>query len=622
MTCDVATITDFERAYRRAWEVPAPLTPAQWAERYRVLSRRQSSRPGRWSSEAAPALAGLMNLATHPRVRKLSVQKAGQVGASEAFRNVVGFLADREPDPVLLVLPNESHGRGIFADRILPLFEDTPRLRELLSPSGRDTTLSQVRLTNGFTIRLGWSGSAVALAANPARLVWNDEVDKFQPWVGDESDPVSLAEIRVATYANSIIINTSTPTTRDGLIFRLYDSATTKIAYHVPCPHCSAFAPLVFDQLKWPKLDITDKHQRAAAVVARDLACYVCKSCGAEHRDADRARMLMRGCWTTADGSWRLYVDGTEHGELPRDAEIGAHVWAVHSLAPKHRYAQIAAEFIRSEGDPMRTMNFRNGWLGEVHEVKTATTPHDIIRTKALSAAAPHVIPAWAVMLIATADVQKDHFWYVIRAWGYELKSQLVRYGLCHTFDELYRVGLESAFPIEGRAGEVAKPSYLLIDTGGSRTSEVYDFAKQDRRIVPCKGASQKMQRPWSMSPQPNGLTLRIIDTDYYKDVLHRFINDPDEARWTPHNAVNDDYAQQLVSEHKIFDRKRHKEIWIPVTSGRANHLWDCEVMQAAAADMANVGVSQQTIANASVRQQERARATSSLETWLPPKRW
>lgn len=606
-------ITEFDAVYRRVWEVPAPLRPSQWAEKYRVLTRRQSSRPGKWSNESAPALAGLMDLMAHPRVRKLSLIKAGQVGASEAVRNVVAYMADREPDPVLITLPNEAHGRGVFADRIVPLFEDCPRLRELMSDFGRDTTLSQITLTNGFEVRLGWSGSPTSQATHPARIVWNDETDKFSPWAGTEADPISLAEIRTATYANSLIVNTSTPTTRDGMIFRLYDAAPVKISFHCPCPHCGKFQPLVFDGLKWEKIDIADQHERAAALVARDAAEYFCRGCGAGHRDADRPAMLMRGCWTTEDGSWRLYVDGTEHGELPPEAEIGARLSALYSLAPRHRYSHIAAEFVRCEGDPMKTQNFRNGWLGEVHEVKISVSPHDVIRTKAATAAAPHVVPSWASVLIATADVQKDHFWYVIRAWGRESRSQLIHYGLTHTFDELYRVCLESAFAIEDQTGQMAKPSALLIDIGG-RTSEVYSFAQTDGRIVPCKGASHKMQRPWTMSPQPNGLVLRIVDVDYYKDFLHRLINDPDPVRWMPHAEVADDYCQQLVSEHKIFERKKHKEVWVPVTAGRANHLWDAEVLQCAAGDMSNVGIVQTQIAPQPDRRQGN---TIPVRDWL-----
>lgn len=585
-------MTPIESVFRSAWEVPEALRPSQWAERYRVLSRKQSSRPGPWSHEAAPALAGIMDLAAHPRVRKLNLMKCGQAGVSEATRNIIGYYADREPDPALLNLPNEFFGRQIFADRIIPLFEDTPRLAEQLSEQGRDTTLSQVTTKRGFTIRLGWSGSPTAQAAHPVRIVVNDEVDKFAPWAGVESDPISLAEVRTTTYENSIIINISTPTNRDGLIFRAWDGSPIKLAYHFHCPECGLLQPWVFTQLKWEKLDIPDKKARAQTIRNRGLAWYECTKCKHQIKNDQRAALLMAGSWISEDGSYRRYVDGREDGTLPHDAEIGIHYPCLLSLAAKHSFTGIAAEFIRCEGDAMKTQNFYNSWLGEVFEIRTSRTSVDLIREKVLAAPEPLLIPQWAHTIVATADTQSNHFWFDIRAWGYEFKSQLIHYGIAQTFEELFRVCLKSSFALDGYPGETASASYLLIDTGGNRTSDVYQFCKQDvARIIPCKGASHKMKRPYVLSAQGNGLVLRMFDTGYYKDLLSRLINDPDRTKWMPHNKAGDDFCTQVVAEHKVFDRRKQKEIWTPVTSGAANHLGDCEVLQVLAADMKNLGI-------------------------------
>ncbi len=101
------------------------------------------------------------------------------------------------------------------------------------------------------------------------------------------------------------------------------------------------------------------------------------------------------------------------------------------------------------------------------------------------------IIPSWASVIYATADVQMDHFWYAIRAWGYGLQSQLIRSGMVFSFDELYRVCLESLFPIEGNRGLMRCPA-MLIDSG-HRTDEVYVFAHQRApRIIPIKGSATK----------------------------------------------------------------------------------------------------------------------------------
>jgi hypothetical protein len=58
-------------------------------------------------------------------------------------------------------------------------------------------------------------------------------------------------------------------------------------------------------------------------------------------------------------------------------------------------------------------------------------------------------------------------------------------------------------------------------------------------------------------------------------------------------NSQNDpDYNRQMASEHKVLTRlsnNRQAEVWMPISSGAANHFWDCEVMQLALADMQRV---------------------------------
>src|SRR5436190_20379665 len=101
---------DYERD---AWKPPPRLKPSQWAEQYRRLTRGQSARPGPWKNANAPYLTGIMDLCFTPGVEEVNILKAAQVGASEAIRNVLGFWAHTDPDPVLLVLPDEKSGRKI-----------------------------------------------------------------------------------------------------------------------------------------------------------------------------------------------------------------------------------------------------------------------------------------------------------------------------------------------------------------------------------------------------------------------------------------------------------------------------------------------------------------------------
>src|SRR4051812_26747469 len=104
---------------RHAWRPLEKIRPSQWAAANRKLTRRQSSRPGQWDNANAPCLVGIMDLCVRETVNELWICKAAQVGVSEAVRNVIGFFAQREPDPLLLVLPNEEVGKKIVTKRLI-----------------------------------------------------------------------------------------------------------------------------------------------------------------------------------------------------------------------------------------------------------------------------------------------------------------------------------------------------------------------------------------------------------------------------------------------------------------------------------------------------------------------
>jgi phage terminase large subunit GpA-like protein len=404
-----------------------------------------------------------MDLAWRQRqVRKLYIRKAAQVGVSEAMRNVMGFMAHLEPDPVLLVLPDEKTGKRIMSKRILPLFEDTPVLRDLKTDAARDQGLTQVLLANGFNLSLAWSGSAATMAADPQRVVFIDEADKSKEWDGKESGPVELADVRTTTYENSLLVLYSTPTTPDRPTTQLTENAPIQIRYFCPCPHCGTFQEIAWERVKYPKKG----GRQARGVRPGDQATWdaivasrtrtggprwsrrtgwvgtSAPSAPGVTLDHHRQRMLLKGYWGTADGDYKLFFDGREEGSLPPGSEVAAHYPAMLDLAAKHKFYRMAAEWIRCEGDVQRTQGFYNSWLGEAFKIQTRKIEPNAVRQKRDGAPPPRVIPALARLLIATADVQGNdpstgYFYYVIRAWGYEYRSQLIDYGIVNTFDEL-----------------------------------------------------------------------------------------------------------------------------------------------------------------------------------------
>jgi phage terminase large subunit GpA-like protein len=108
-----------------AFEPPEEICPSAWAEKYRELTRRQSSRPGQWLTRISRRSPGSWICARAQRPRAVDQEIRPGRRLSEAIRNLIAWTAHLDPVPVMLVLPNEKKGREIVRKRIIPLFEDT-----------------------------------------------------------------------------------------------------------------------------------------------------------------------------------------------------------------------------------------------------------------------------------------------------------------------------------------------------------------------------------------------------------------------------------------------------------------------------------------------------------------
>jgi hypothetical protein len=70
-----------ERAWRDGLKPDPLLTVSEWADRYRVLSQRASSEPGRWRTDRTPYLKEIMDcLSPASPVQRAALMKGAQIG--------------------------------------------------------------------------------------------------------------------------------------------------------------------------------------------------------------------------------------------------------------------------------------------------------------------------------------------------------------------------------------------------------------------------------------------------------------------------------------------------------------------------------------------------------------
>ncbi len=331
--------------------------------------------------------------------------------------------------------------------------------------------------------------------------------------------------------------------------------------------------------------------------------------------------MLRGGQWLESkwvDGEWQ--VGGGPKGRVRK---VGYHLNSIYS--PWLTFGDVAAEFLNSKDFPEKLRNFINSWLGEPWRDKASSLKSDVVLEKQADNERGQV-PEDALMLTAGVDVQLDHFWWEIRAWGEKITSWLVDYGRCETWTELeevlvnrrYRNALDQEFIV----------SLALIDSG-FRTDEVYEFCSYFPDVAkPSKGASTRLTAPFTISKIDKsgyqGLNLYNIDTHYFKDfIAGRLQKEPGEpGAWMVFRDCPREYAEQITSEQKVVSQNRKTgrvtEEWVPVSSQAQNHLLDCAVGSAAAAEIMGVRYLQKPTETRPRRENDENAAAPRRGQWVP----
>jgi phage terminase large subunit GpA-like protein len=88
-----------------AWKPPEKLTVSEWADKYRIMDAQTSPMPGPWKTDNTPYLREIMDTFNDPYIQEVDFCKPTQVGGTELFNNVTGYVIDQDQSPTLVVYP-------------------------------------------------------------------------------------------------------------------------------------------------------------------------------------------------------------------------------------------------------------------------------------------------------------------------------------------------------------------------------------------------------------------------------------------------------------------------------------------------------------------------------------
>lgn len=557
----------------KAFKPPERYTVSEWADNFRVLTS-VSAEPGRWRTNRTPYLKEPMDRFTDPLIEKIVLCFGAQLGKTETELNMIGYALDQTSSPTMMVYPTDTIAKFASDKRVQPMIKSVKSINDKFDENSK---LLELDFNNGNYMVLVGANSPSSLSSRSIKYLFFDEIDKYPAFAGKEADPIKLATERTKTFVDKKIVMVSTPTVESGNIWQAFMSANERRQYYVPCPHCGVSQTLKFKQIKWP-----EEHNDNADMI-RDTAYYECEHCGEHIYDKHKMEMLRSGEWRAVNES------------QSKVRSVSYHLSSIYS--PWVTFGDVAYEFKNSKGTPATLMNFMNSWLAEPWKSSKTKSTQNMEFTQSNYPCG--VVPDKAVLLIASVDVQLDHFWWEVRAYAPGVKSYLIDYGQASTWEDLEEIIINREYPSEyGESRQVMKAG---VDSG-FRTDEVYQFCSRFPEVcIPVKGSSNHstMAAPYTMTSLEKGvvggLKLYVLNTDYWKDFIFARMIRPADEDGTIHlyKECPQEYSDHLRSEEKQEIRNVKTGAvtvqWKPLTSHPVNHLLDTCTYNAAVADIAGV---------------------------------
>jgi phage terminase large subunit GpA-like protein len=523
---------------------PEPmLTVSAWADEHRQLSSTASSEPGRWRTARTPYLREIMDcLSPSHAAERVVFMKGAQVGGTECGNNWIGYVIHRAPGPMLMVQPTVEVAKRVSKQRLAPMIDSTPVLRERVAESrSRDSgNTVQVKEFEGGVLIITGANSGAGLRSMPIRFLFMDEVDEYPGDVDGQGDPVALAEKRTETFARRKVLLTSTPTIKGLSRIEREFLDSDQRRYFLPCPECGHVDYLAWRDPAHHRIEWEEREPETAHMV--------CVACGARVEERNKTAMLERGEWRpTAAGDGRT---------------VGFHLSALYSPLGWKSWAQCAAEFLRAKEDPFRLKTWVNTVLGETWEERG-----DSVAAGSLAARLEHYpaeVPTGVGVLVAAVDVQGDRLEAVVKGYGADEESWLIAFTQLHgdparepVWHELDRF-LSQEF--EHESGQKLRIQRTVIDSGGAHTEHVYRYCKArnaaGRGVYPVKGGTiagrPLLERPSQHNRYRVPLFVLCVDTGKEIVFSRLLISSPGAGYLHLPDWVDAEYLAQLTAEKAI----------------------------------------------------------------------
>jgi len=496
--------------------------------------------------------------------RELVIMSSSQLLKTEVLLNSIGYFARQDPCPILMIQPTVEMAQSFSKERLGPMIRDCPTLTDIFSEertrSSASTILKKV-FRQGY-VQLAGANSPSGLAMRAIRILLCDEIDRYPISAGIEGDPIAIAQARLETFWNSLLILTSSPTDKGSSpIDRHYQLSDQRRCF-LTCVHCQHPQVLTWQHVRWPKDNPRE-------------ALLHCEHCEAPWPEPARQAMLHRH-------EWRSTAEAQVFGR------VGFHASKLYS--PWSQPHQLAVDFLDKKKERESLKAWVNTTLGEAFDV-----PGDRLEWKQIYDRREHWgsdIPNGS-HLTAGIDVQHDRFEITLAAWGKGEEVWIVDHHRLHgdmsataVWDALAEFLRSERYRADGEP----MPITLACIDSGAYTDEVYRFCRRNPRVwIPTKGSSEA-GKPIAELPRARNkqhVYLTILGSDTAKDLLYDRLNHTEHGPGYVHfpaiESIDEEYCKQVASEKLIVKYKAGRRFTVYEAQRLRNEGIDCLVLNLAA---------------------------------------
>lgn len=542
-----------------------------------------SPMPGPFRSDRTPWIAEALRIAADPETRLLTILASIQSGKSLFARLLTCHIIANAPGPTMVLQATDPEAKDFALRYLRPVWNNCPPVKARLSLEDldRSTTADFDRMT--LYCRGIWN------EANLQRL-------SLRYTIADEcwmAPPGHLAELsaRVTAFGwmgKRIFMSQGGMA---GQEFHQLHESTDQRDWNMRCPKCDHLQPWVWEQVRFPEdaksTGTWDLHKVSVGTT------YECAGCRAllPDNNATRLEANARGTFVATAASantghiglhWNSLASMSwgELGVLMLKAKASADEYGDEEPRRIFKQKRLAMPWSEEGGEMVALAEAANYKMGDDWDAEAVITPKAKVVDR--DGAPTGSIPFRTMGV----DVQRGHFWVVVRRWSKTGHSRLMAFARIDTWGN-----------VEAYAKQHGVHHALVLVDSGDNTQEVYrETAKRNWKTAKGSGSDdfavtskdgQTTRRFYSEKQSivvpgiPQRATLIVHSATAGKDLLHGL-----RARkvWTYSLDAGTDYSDQLNAEVRIKDRRTGKPQWILPQGKKDNHALDCEILALLAA--------------------------------------